>query len=149
MNPRENLLGGAVSLLSICYQHLGARFHRVLEPLDLNMTRMSVLTHFSHQPDSPETITSLVDKMEMNQPVLTKSVKVMQTKGWIDRLRDEDDGRVWHLFVTARGLACLSEGQRACLPIMQEAFDGLSDDELKQLLGLLSKLKNGVESREV
>ena len=141
MKESAILLGQCITRLSICYQHLSARFTRVLDPLGLNMTRMSVLSHLSRRPEESETISSLVEKMEMNQPVLTKAVNAMQDNGWIEKRRDDNDGRITHLLITPLGMQQLAAGQQACLPIMQDAFGDLSTAELEALLKLLSKVK--------
>ena len=140
---KENviLLGQCITRLSICYQHLSAHLVQVLEPLGLNMTRMSVLTHLARRPEAPETISSLVEKMEMNQPVLTKAVNALQGSGWVEKRRDENDGRITHLLITQGGIKQLGAAQQACVPLLQEAFGELSTNELKVLLTLLGKVR--------
>lgn len=140
--PREVILGANIITLSICYQHLSAKFNRILEPLQLNMTQLSILTHFSRMPAGhAETVTHLSQVMEMNQPMVTKSIKAMHALGLIKKKTGKDDARVSFLYISEAGSARLQEAQQACLPLIEEAFADLSFEELTQLLGLLAKLK--------
>lgn len=142
MVDREPLLGANIITLSICYQHLAAKANRVLEPLSLNMTQLSILTHFSRIPkDHAETVTHLSEVMEMNQPMVTKAIKALHTRGLIDKNVGTEDARVSHLYLNDEGRARLYEAQQACLPLMEQAYTDLSLDELGQLVGLLSKVK--------
>ncbi|SMF56394.1 DNA-binding transcriptional regulator, MarR family [Alteromonadaceae bacterium Bs31] len=138
MNNRTELLGGAIHKLAVCYQQLSGRFNRVLEPLSLNMTQMSLLTHFAWNPGQRETIGQLAEVMLMNQPAVTKAVKSMANMAWLVKIKDEHDARVTHLQVTEAGLRQLELAREQCLPILQQAFAGLNDKELGLLIGLLS-----------
>lgn len=145
MSDRNALLGANVVHLSICYQHLTARINRTLEPSGLNMSQLSILTHFSRMPpDHIETVTHLAHAMEMNQPMVTKAVKAMHSRGLIEKKAAPEDSRVSHLYLTAEGQKVLHEAQSACLPLLETAFSELNQKELGQLVGLLSKLKQGL-----
>jgi len=137
MKSHNELLGSTIHRLAICYQQLSGRFNRVLEPLGLNMTQMSLLTHFSWQPETAETISHLAESMKMNQPAVTKAVKAMVMAALLRREKDESDARVTHLYITEQGLARLMEARVRCLPILHQAFKGLEPEELALLNTLL------------
>ncbi len=139
MNNRQKLLGDTIRFLAISYQHLTGRFNRELEPLKLNMTQMSVLTHFSRDPRRRETVTQLAKLMNMNQPALTKACKSLTDNGWMTKAKDEQDARITHLCITEAGLTQLALAQKTCLPILEDAFEGLADGQLQQLIELLAE----------
>ena len=128
--------------LSICYQHLSARINRALEPIGLNMTQLSILSHFQRVPEALYTIGQLAKTMDMNQPMVTKAVKPMVEKGWLKRQADENDARVTLISLTQEGVMQLQAAQQASFPVIQQGFAGLSDDDLGQLVNLLGKIKH-------
>lgn len=139
MKIPPQLLGLGVQSLSIAYQQLAARLNRQLEPLDLNMTQISLLTHLT-RADREETVLSLSQVMQMNQPMVTKAVQAMEARGWIDKKKSVADARVSFLKVTSAGQAHLQQAQQACVPVLQQAFGGLEQEELMQLIALLQKM---------
>jgi MarR family transcriptional regulator, transcriptional regulator for hemolysin len=139
MKIPPQLLGSGVQSLSIAYQQLAARLNRQLEPLDLNMTQISLLTHLI-RADREETVLSLSQSMQMNQPMVTKAVQAMEARGWIDKKKSVADARVSFLKVTKAGQAQLQHAQQVCVPVLQQAFGGLDQEELTQLIELLQKL---------
>lgn len=139
MKIPPQLLGSGVQSLSIAYQQLAARLNRQLEPLDLNMTQISLLTHLI-RADREETVLSLSQAMQMNQPMVTKAVQAMEVRGWINKKKSVADARVSFLKVTSAGQAHLQSAQQACVPLLQQAFSGLDQEELMQLIALLQKM---------
>ncbi len=131
-------------LLSITYQHLSARINRKLEPIGLNMTQLSLLNHLEHQAAQAETISSLCAAMEMNQPAVTKAIKAMTSKGWVLKQTDKEDARISHVFISATGLDKLTAARQAVLPVITQAYQQLSDEELAGFADLLQKLRNGL-----
>ena len=113
MTDREPLLGANIMTMSICYQHLAASINRALEPLELNMTQLSILTHFFHRPERyVTTITQLSKVMQMNQPVVTKSIKAMSNQGLIEKTVGKEDARVSYLMLSSLGRKRLVEAQQ-------------------------------------
>ena len=142
---RERLLGANIINLSICYQHLSAKINRALEPVHLNMTQMSILNYLARLPEGhPETVTHISQVMDMNQPVVTKSIKAMHQQGLIDKKAGIEDSRVSHLYLNAFGKKRLVEAQQACVPLLEHAYEGLNMKELEQLVSLLSKVKSSL-----
>ena len=96
------LLGAGVQCLSIVYQQLAARLNRQLEPLGLNMTQISLLTHLVHA-NREETVLGLAQTMQMNQPAVTKAIQAMDVRGWVQKRKCKKDARVSYVAVTADG----------------------------------------------
>ena len=148
MSDRNLLINKNLVTFAICYQHLSDRINRTLEPLQLNMTQLSILSHFSWQPERSHTISELTKVMEMNQPAVTKAVKSMVNKGWIRREADPDDARVTHLFVNENGLHQLAKARELCFPLISDAFTGFDNAELDQLQVSLAKLKDTLAAQK-
>lgn len=133
------LLGTGVQFLSIVYQQLAARLNRQLEPLGLNMTQISLLTHLVHAKQE-ETVLGLAQTMQMNQPAVTKAVQAMEARGWVKKRKCKKDARVSYLGITDEGRNHLGRAQQECLPVLEKTFGGLDESELRQLIDLLQKI---------
>lgn len=148
--PMKNpppVLGACVQAIAIVYQQLSARLNRQLEPLGLNMTQISLLTHLV-RVSREETVLSLAQVMQMNQPAVTKAIQAMEGRGWIAKNKSTTDARVSHLIVTPAGRDHLHQAQQACVPLLAQTFGGLELAELDQLTNLLLKINKTAWGRD-
>ena len=142
-----HLLGAGVQALAIAYQQLSARLNRQLEPMGLNMTQISLLTHLV-RTQREESVLSLSQTMHMNQPGVTKAIQALEGRGWVVKNKSASDARVSLLIVTSAGKAQLEQAQQACLPVLAQAFGGLELDQLTQLISLLQHMNKTAWSCE-
>lgn len=147
MKIPPHLLGAGVQALAMVYQQLAARLNRQLEPLELNMTQISLLTHLVNV-SREETVLSLAQAMQMNQPAVTKAIQAMEGRGWIAKNKSTTDARVSHLIVTSAGRDHLHQAQQACVPLLAQTFGGLELAELDQLINLLLKINKTAWGRD-
>lgn len=141
MENNNQLMGESLVNLIICYQQLANRINQTIEPLGLNMTQLSILNHFSWQPQHSATIGELATTMEMKQPAVTKAVKSMSEKGWMSKKQDNDDARISLVSITDIGLDKLMQARKASAPLLHETFGKLEVENLAQLNNLLITLK--------
>ncbi len=144
MNNKNALMGSNLVNLIICYQHLANHINRNVEPLQLNMTQLSILNHFSWQPETAHTIGELAQVMQMNQPAITKAVKAMVGNGWLRKQTDSEDARVSLVFITPEGLAQLDKARMVNVSLLGATFGSLPEQELLGLNTLLEKLKGNI-----
>lgn len=140
MKDRLTLLGKTTINLSICYQQMSVKINRLLEEQNLNMTQMSILSHFSHQPHLTMNLTSLAKAMGFNQPVTTKAVKSLVKSGYLSRMREENDARVLLIQVTPLGLSALHEAQKNTVPLLETLYATQTDDQLEHFYESLRKV---------
>lgn len=133
--------------LATCYSLLSQRLEQALRPLDLNMTQLSLLFHFSKQPDVSRTISQLVQVMNINQPGITKATSAMIEKGWMRKKEDLADARIKHLFITPKGLRAIDKAKVATFPLLVDAFSRLSDDALESFNAHLEHLKHVLDAK--
>ena len=144
MDERGPLMGANMVQLAICYQQLSARLNRALKPLDLNMTRISILTHYARHTGVSHTVGELAETMEMNQPAVTKAVRAMSEAGWLKRSIDGADARIVHVTMAPAGEKQLRRAHRVCGPVLAQSFSLLSTDDLGHLATLLGRLREGI-----
>ena len=139
-------IGAAITDLVISYDLFNQRLERLMKPLGLNMTQMSLLSHFARNGEKPFTISYLVSVMAINQSGLTKAVKSMVEKGWLSKQADESDGRVQWLTLTSKGRDALMQAQQATYPTLLEGFACFDEEGLKAFAEQLQALKRNLDS---
>lgn len=139
--PKGMMVGGAMIDLAISYELLTQRLEKVMRPLSLNMTQLSLLFHFSWHPEQPKTVSQLVRVMGINQPGVTKATASMIEKKWLRKEADPQDARIKRLFITDKGLEVLEQAKDTTLPTLIEGFSCLTDDQLESFSDQLHTLK--------
>jgi len=131
--------------LLICADLLSQQLEKALRPFELNMTQLSLLSHFSHAPERSWTISQLATVMTVNQPGLTKASKNLLDNQWLRREEDARDARIKHLFITKEGLSVLTEAKESTLPLLTEVYSSLSDEALSSMAAGINLLKTQLD----
>src|SRR5690554_1375668 len=131
----------------IAHDLLSYQIEKALRTLELNLTQMSLLNHFSWQPDRAQTITELAKVMGINQPGITKAVNALVDKGCLVKEDSAEDARVKLVRITRVGSGLLDQARAACYPAIEQTFGVLDDDELQAFTGSLQKIKTHLDSR--
>jgi DNA-binding MarR family transcriptional regulator len=142
MSSRSRNLGQIVQGIQMAQQNLSTLINRIVEPMGMNISQLTVLAHFSNRPNKTRTITSITAAVEMNQPSVTKIVSHLTGKGWLSREADPSDARKKSLKITPEGLGVVIRAYGELTPAIDEAFASLSDEQARQLQILLQQLNS-------
>lgn len=142
---RAPLIQRGIVDFMIAYDLLSSQIEKSLRPLELNLTQMSLLNHFSWRPEQASTITDLAKVMGINQPGITKAVNALVEKGCLEKENFSDDARIKHLKITEAGLGLLNQARYACYPAIEQAFGVLETGELASFMESLHKLKKHLD----
>ncbi len=146
MSSRSRNLGQIVQGIQTAQQKLSTLINRTLDPMGLNISRLTVLALFSNQPNKTRTITSITSAANMNQPTVTKIVGYLVRQAWLSTESDPLDARKKSLKITPEGLGVVIRAYGKLTPVIDQVFASLSDqqvDELKQGLERLNTHKAG------
>ena len=141
MGSRSRNLGHIVQGIQIAQQNLSLLINRILDPMGLNISQLTVLAYFSNQPNRYQTVTSITAAVDMNQPAVTKIVSYLIRAGWLSKESDPADARKKLLKISSEGLGLVIRAYGKLTPEIDRAFVSLSDqqiDELKQGLKSLN-----------
>jgi len=84
--------------------------------------------------------------MQVGKAAVTKALKILESEGYIERIPDPEDKRYLKCFVSAKGQV-LTEGLTDFrVKLEGKVFQGVSEEEVDQLMNLLSKVKANSES---
>jgi DNA-binding MarR family transcriptional regulator len=112
---------------------------------DVSRTEASVLRTLT---GGPRRITELAELEGLAQPTMTLLVQRLEQRGWVERRRHPEDGRVVLVSVTDLGRATLEEFQERIRAVLRAHMDAMSDDEVAALAtatGTLRSLLDAVQ----
>jgi DNA-binding MarR family transcriptional regulator len=140
MSSRSRNLGQIVQGIQMAQQNLSTLINRIVDPMGMNMSQLTVLAHFSNRPNKTQTITSIAAAVEMNQPSVTKIVSHLTGKGWLSREADSSDARKKALNITSAGLGMVIKAYGELSPAIDLAFHSCSDQQIEELKQGLNRL---------
>lgn len=111
--------------------------------LGLHLGQELLIVDIHHNPDTTQA--ELVQRIGLEQPTIAKALTRMERTGFIQRTTDPDDRRVTRLRLTERGEAAVDAVTAAWTKTDAQATAGLTDDEAKQLIRLLTTLRRNLE----
>lgn len=81
----------------------------------------------------------------LSAPTISITIKNMLSDGFITKIRDAEDGRSVHIWLTDKGREMNAKMRESVLLIEEICLDGVTAKELKQLDRLLEKLLSNLE----
>lgn len=82
----------------------------------------------------------LAEEMDVRPSSMTEMLGKMEQLGLVYRKQDEGDQRVMHIFLTEQGRAIAEESKKANAKLTDALFQGLTEDEINEMLRLTEKL---------
>jgi len=121
-----------------------ARQYRLVQDSGVDLTHMQhkVLGYFARHPDA--TLSDLVAESGKDKAQIARLITEVRTKGLLDAKADTADKRVTRLRLTQAGREIFERLKKTERELSDLAVQGLSEDECKLLLKLLSDIKNNL-----
>ena len=82
----------------------------------------------------------LLEEFQIKSGTLSEVLTKLETDGMIERFRDDADKRKQVVRLTEQGNSCVAETIQVLDNFEAHAFDALSDEERRELLGLLDRV---------
>ncbi|GEL78593.1 MarR family winged helix-turn-helix transcriptional regulator [Tenuibacillus multivorans] len=109
-----------------------------MERYGLNPTEFATLELLYHR--GPQPLQKIGDRILLTSGSITYVVNSLEKKGYLDRVRSEDDRRVTYAQITDKGQALLGDIFPEHWLEIQRIVSGLSGEEKQQAIKLLKKL---------
>jgi DNA-binding MarR family transcriptional regulator len=130
----ENLPSRAAVLVRLLVRQVRSR--------EISRTEMEVLSILR---EGPRRITELTELEGVAQPTMTLLVQRLEDKGWVERERLPDDGRVVMISLTEAGTAAQLRFRAQFLQAMRTDLQELSGPELRALSAATETLGSFVD----
>lgn len=114
----------------------------MLRDLGLHIGQDQLLCNLS-KADGP-TQTEISEQLNCEPPTIANMVKTLENYGFIHRERDERDGRVNRVYLSAEGKEMIDPIKHVWTKQQDVLVDGMSDDELQTLKHLLQKMADNL-----
>ena len=121
------------------------RSHRPICGAGLTSSQYNVLRILRGAGEAGLQTYQVAERLVTRAPNITRLVDKLETKGFINRRRSDQDRRVVQLRITDAGIALLAELDDPVASATKEALLGLGEPELKELCQSLNRLRKSVE----
>lgn len=106
--------------------------------LDLTVTEMHTLDAIG--PDYGGNMTEIAEKLSITVGTLTSSINRLLNKGYVERIRDEDDRRVVRVVLSPKGVEAYGIHEAYHEKMIGQILDEITDEEARLLGNTLVKI---------
>lgn len=92
---------------------------------------------------------ALAERMDVAPITLTRQIDLLETEGLVERRPDPQDRRCFRIFLTAAAAPVLEILQGLAAETRGQALSGITADEQRQLMNLLSRVHQNLTREEV
>ena len=82
----------------------------------------------------------LVEQLDVSKPAVSRALDSLETKGYITRQRDPDDGRAYRIWLTEEALEIGPAIEQAYNHVFSVALQGISQDDLEFFMKVFSRI---------
>jgi MarR family transcriptional regulator for hemolysin len=106
---------------------------------NLTVTQIHYLDTIRHFA-SPPTISELAEYLKISKPTATNAIERLENEGFIRKVPSSEDRRVWHVFLTTKGLRISDLHDMVHQGYAENFEKALAKEELEQVIALLNKV---------
>jgi DNA-binding MarR family transcriptional regulator len=120
------------------------RAHVLLESLGLYQGQPRLLFALWHKEGLSQS--ELADQLHVRPATMTKMLQRMAETGFVERRRDQEDQRVWRVYLTEAGREIRQEVRRVWAQLEREALLGFSEEERVVLRRFLTQIRDNLRA---
>lgn len=132
-------LAELIERLSQSMQDHEVRVTKESEFANLTVTQIHYLDAIRHF-EAPPTISQLAEHLNVTKPTATNAMDRLELGGYIRKVPSSEDRRVWHVYLTTKGLRISDLHDQIHQGYAENFKDSLNKEELDQLVLLLNKV---------
>lgn len=93
-----------------------------------------------------QTMGDLATELGVRPPTVTKMINRLTAQGYVERRPSKTDGRQSHVFLSASGIALLSEVDKAWKSLDRASLKNIDDKDRKRLTKLLKQIEQNLRT---
>tara|TARA_B110001452_G_scaffold113617_1_gene94213 strand:+ start:1217 stop:1654 length:438 start_codon:yes stop_codon:yes gene_type:complete len=93
--------------------------------------------------------TKLGPKMGMEPRSLTRMIKSLETKGWIEKRIDKNDKRMVNIYLTKTGITMRNRTRNSVIKFNKTIQEKINQSELKTCFKVLNKINTLIDNKEI
>ncbi len=94
-------------------------------------------------------ISDISDYLKLPRPGVTRTVKEMESKGYLSKYASEEDGRITYIQITEKGELLSDKYDKNYYSRLVRYMDDISDDEADCMIDTISKFYKVMSERRV
>jgi DNA-binding MarR family transcriptional regulator len=121
-------------------------YDKRLEGLDLNLSEAILLAFVDSvaQPSSSLSQVDLAKQMGVGRAAMGSVIDTLESRGWVERLPNPQDRRVWLIAITKAGKQVAKEIAKIDERLRTELREGITRKERRELTRLLNRLRENI-----
>ena len=121
-------------------------YDRRASALGVTTAQWRLLLRLSREPGLKQV--ELAERMDVEPITACRIVDRLEEAGLVERQRDPDDRRAWRLVLTAKAEPILNRLRALAEEMSQEAFFGLSEQQLETMGAVLARVRENIAGRD-
>ena len=93
--------------------------------------------------------TKLAPKMGMEPRSLTRMIKSLETKGWIEKRIDKNDKRMVNIYLTKKGITMRNRTRNSVIKFNKTIQEKINESELKTCFKVLNEINTLIDNKEI
>jgi DNA-binding MarR family transcriptional regulator len=93
--------------------------------------------------------TKLGPKMGMEPRSLTRMIKSLETKGWIEKRIDKNDKRMVNIYLTKTGITMRNRTRNSVIKFNKTIQEKINQSELKTCFKVLNEINTLIDNKEI
>jgi len=93
--------------------------------------------------------TKLGPKMGMEPRSLTRMIKSLETKGWIEKRIDKNDKRMVNIYLTKTGITMRNRTRNSVIKFNKTIQKKINESELKTCFKVLNEINTLIDNKEI
>tara|TARA_B100000767_G_scaffold206587_1_gene193531 strand:- start:614 stop:1051 length:438 start_codon:yes stop_codon:yes gene_type:complete len=93
--------------------------------------------------------TKLAPKMGMEPRSLTRMIKSLETKGWIEKRIDKNDKRMVNIYLTKTGITMRNRTRSSVIKFNKTIQEKINESELKTCFKVLNEINTLIDNKEI
>ena len=131
----DNSIGYLISKVRVeVYSHVD----RELAPYDMTAAQFSIMAHLAYE--IADSASALCSGMSYDPGAMTRMVDRLEAKGFVRRVREQEDRRKVRLELTREGRAAFPEMMARVVEVLNRLLKGFSKAEASQLQDFLKRM---------
>lgn len=94
-------------------------------------------------------VSDISEALSIPRPGVTRTVKEMESRGYLHKQSSESDGRITYLSLTEAGKSLLKKYDRQYFRQIQPFFDGITEEEADNMIRTIEKMYEIMAERSI
>ena len=143
MPPKRIVVLRLINRISLLHR---VRVQTLLADTGIWGSQIPLLRYIEQHPGCTQR--DIAEHLGVSDPTIATSIKRLQRAGMLDKAADTEDLRRNHITLTDQGRQTIARGRACYDQVVDRMMDGVSEEELDLLAGLLARLEENLAGEE-